>query len=504
MSLPATMDARVLSLQSPKRARSSPTRAFWANAAWLLSRRRLRRRSRRAGSVSPSPTPSPMSPAVAPSSPSSPALLPYAPSSDLDFLFNAASDSDLESLPDLTDDASICSGRSAVTPVKDPTHLSLAEDIHTPGRKVLFPWAHAHLAPRPTSVTVFDIPELVHKIIEYAHHQNTVAPHEIPGRDVDPNVLFTCLQVNRLFYNVARQLLGQQLVFSRENNLYQFLRGPARTNQSFRPRACMFSRLVGAKQPAIETFAQAIDASSLERLEVFMCPKLQPTPTLFHQALKTLVVAGSRVADDVLLTQVARRCPNLEVLDLRACERVTDCGIHAIASSCRRLVSVNLGRKRKGHLITDHSTAVLFARNPRLETVGLAGCHVSDRSLWELALHAGSSVQRLSLNNCPHITDRSLPVILHHNLMRNLSVLEIRFLAGVTNVAPIVTFKRSQHARGVFLLVETCEELLARMQECERSMDTVLSKRIYQDISDWANASDDDDTAYVQFMSSRR
>lgn len=488
--------------------------------------------------------------------------------SDLEFSFDS---SDLDLLPDLTDDASVCSA-TVVTPTKAPSleffdrtrtqlqsslqlkelksydqsqysgvnELAASSPLESPfgafespfsspfpslsatpvvSRNSSSAFASPAARPQETSpqLSIFDIPELVYKIVEYADFRNTVIPHETPPTDrnptgpppavsasSDPNILFVCLQVNRLFHTVTKQIMGQRLCFAQEHRLYQFLRQKTPESlRALRPRKLVLNRLFGANQAAMDALATDVDFSALEWLEVFMCPKLLPSESLLHPSLKTLIIAGSRVLDDALLLQVARRCPNLEVLDLRACESVTDYGIHAFGSACRNLRSVNLGRKKRGHLITDHSVCTLISHNRKLHTVGLAGCHVTDRTVWELAVRGGSALQRLLLNHCPYVTNRSLPVILHHELWRNLSVLEMCGLEAVTNVSPIVTFKRKQHARGIYLLVETCAELKRRMQQVEHQMDSTLSHRIFQDISDWANAHDEEDLAYSQLMSSR-
>lgn len=361
------------------------------------------------------------------------------------------------------------------------------------------------------TASVFDIPELVYKIIEYADYPNTVSPHNVSLGNLlhhcDRNILFTCLQVNRLFNTVAIQLLSSQIVFTKDRSLYQFVRSQSYVppERMFRPRQCILSRLFSAKQSAIDALAQTIDSSALQRIEIFMCPKLRPDESLLHTSLRTLVMAWSEVTDDSFIMEVAHRCPNLEVLDLRACEQVSDFGVYAIAMSCRNLVSVNLGRKNKGHLVTGHSLTPLFARNRRLKTVGLAGCYVSDHSLWVLAIHAGGSIEQLSLNGCPRLTNRLLPIILHHNFLPNLSVLEICFLTEITNMSPIVALKRRQHAQGSFLLVKACPVLQARIRETELSMDNVVYKRIYQDLFEWANANDEEDEdGYMRLLYQRR
>lgn len=163
-----------------------------------------------------------------------------------------------------------------------------------------------------------------------------------------------------------------------------------------------------------------------------------------------------------------------------------------VGQKCKKLKALNLGRKRRGHLITDHSVCAVALNNPNLTTVGVAGCYITDRSLWQLTLSCGKRLERLSLNNCPYISDQSIPVILHHNLLKRLTVLEIRFNTRITNFEPIIAYKRRQAARGLNVLVETCEELFVRMKEQEKHMDRLILERVVQDISEWANGKDDD------------
>lgn len=423
---------------------------------------------------------------------------------------------DSELLPDLTDDASsICS-----TPQTPSASFVFGGFLSSPPK----------LLPQPKLHRIFEIPELVFKIVEYAdyassrdladpvpirrkplsfehalllHGNETTAKlamaQEIPqpaSQSKAGSILRSCLLVNKLFYDVTRQLMGRHLVFKSQSSLYGFLsNGRAEYYRDFKPEKLVISKLYSAKQPASNRLAQLVDCSSLIWLELFMCPKLLPTISQLHSRLQTLIIPGSKVLDDLFMVQVAHKCPSLQVLDIRACENVTDCGIYALAKSCSQLTSVNFGRKSKGHLVTDHSLAPLFRHNPRLSTVGLAGCHVSDHSLWELAATCGHSLKRLSLNNCPGITNHSLPLILHNDMLKQLSVLEVRFLIRLTNIMPLVTFKRRQMSRGICVLIETCEVTLARIKQCESEIDAVFPPAIIRDIFEYVNTKDDDGDA---------
>lgn len=133
-----------------------------------------------------------------------------------------------------------------------------------------------------------------------------------------------------------------------------------------------------------------------------------------------------------------------------------------------------------------------------MNTVGLAGCHITDKTLWELTNHCNYSLERLSLNNCPLITNQSIPLILHAKYLPQLNVLEIRF-TNIDNLTPIIEFKRRQEFLGVAVLIELCERLSLRMRQQELELDKVISQRIFDDIQLWANL-DDGDSCYRELL----
>ena len=87
--------------------------------------------------------------------------------------------------------------------------------------------------------------------------------------------------------------------------------------------------------------------------------------------------------------------------------------------------------------------------------------------MWSVAVHRGSKIERLSLNNCEHLTNASIPFILPYT--PNLQILEMRGCLMITHVRPIVEFRRRWSHKGV--LIEGCELLEIRMQLCEREME---------------------------------
>lgn len=479
---------------------------------------------------------------------------------DLEFQFSTpfCSDaSDSESLPELVDDSSSPSSiQSPATPFRPRItyfdsfelplkRLSLAPAITPPkfsrfvDTPLELPFSQPILAPtyqpafsQPTPVSqpsIFEIPELVHKIIVYADAQNTVVPREktpvcrkplsyrhamlVHGNEkaakmamegaftmeeegqpqTTLSVLHTCLLVNKLFHRVTKEVLGEKLFFTDERTFNQFAATkPQHFYDGMSPKTLVLSKMFHLRQSHFNQIESKIDLSRLEWLEMYMCPKITPTLNFLQPSLKTFIVTGSKALDDSVLVEVAKRCPNLQVLDVRACENVTDHGIYSIGQTCKKLTTLNLGRKRRGHLITDHSVCAVAVNNPNLTTVGVAGCYITDRSIWQLTLTCGKRLERLSLNNCPYVSDQSIPVVLHHNLLKCLTVLEIRFVNRITNFEPIIAYKRRQAARGLIVLVETCEELFMRMRDQAKTMDRMILERVVRDISEWANGKDED------------
>jgi len=111
-----------------------------------------------------------------------------------------------------------------------------------------------------------------------------------------------------------------------------------------------------------------------------------------------------------------------------------------------------------------------------VDTLGLAGCAVSDRGIWSVATHRGPKIERLSLNNCHNLSNASIPLILQHT--PNLQVLELRGCVKITQVRPIVEFRKKYRARGV--LIEGCEVFEGRMRQCEDEMDREQRQRVME------------------------
>jgi antagonist of mitotic exit network protein 1 len=109
----------------------------------------------------------------------------------------------------------------------------------------------------------------------------------------------------------------------------------------------------------------------------------------------------------------------------------------------------------------------LIFRLTEVDTLGLAGCAVSDRGIWSIATHRGPKIERLSLNNCVNLSNGSIPFILPST--PNLQVLELRGCVKISDVRPIVKFRRKWRSRGV--LIEGCEVFEQRMRQGEDELE---------------------------------
>lgn len=387
--------------------------------------------------------------------------------------------------------------------------------------------------PHQETPTIFTIPEIVHRILSYVD-TDTVVPQE--GMAVSKRPLLighACLirqneakahqwlrhqptttvpaslsrnlsqfiLVNKLWCNVAKAIIGERVLFANERNWHQLTSQPHCHRHLNRPRLIVLHKLIHSRQHLIDLLIGA-DWSRLQWLEFYMCPKLLPPVEMLGPQVTKIVITGSKVVDDLFLEVVARKCPNLRELDLRACDLVSDAGIYQIARNCSHLHVLNLGRKHKGHLITDSSIGVVARHCRSLHTLGVAGCDITDKLVWELAAHRSDRLQRLSLNNCRLITDNSVPLILsrpHPSLFQHLAVLELGN-TSLSNWRPVIEFRRRQEYKGIAMVVEMCERLRNHYHDQEMEMDKVISQRMFSDILHWANDPNDGDMPFHSLL----
>ncbi|KAH3673690.1 hypothetical protein WICMUC_003506 [Wickerhamomyces mucosus] len=386
---------------------------------------------------------------------------------------------------------------------------------------------------------IFSIPEIVHKIIEYID-QFTVFPQEeepIRRRPLSfehalliykneetaskvwneansnevlhpsttlkmANSLHNCLLVNKLWSEITIDLISKKLFFTKESKWSEFisnvLEKKTLTRSKSNTKLFIMHKITKARQQDLEFVSKKI-SGQLEWIELYACPMILPTLSMFSGSnLKKLVLPGSKVVNDEFLINASRLCPRLERLDLRQCLQVSDRSIYHISKNCPNITSINLGRHKNSNLITDKSLYYISQNLSKIETLGLAGCAISDRGLWQIALRNSYTIQRLSLNNCVLLTNASISRIFKNGYFSNISVLEIRYINGLTDMLPLVKFKRLKYSKGKNVMIEGCELIEARMREEEWRFDMINSSTILNEISKWTNDLNDGDTNFAE------
>lgn len=307
--------------------------------------------------------------------------------------------------------------------------------------------------------------------------------------------LYNCLLVNSTWYDAAVKVLDRQIFFRSSEHWLQFARRGA-SSLSRKPRKLVLHKLGEAMQVEIDLLDTYNLGEQLEWLEFYTCAGIAPSPSLLGSQLTKIILPGCFRVNDRTMAHIAERCPQLRHLDIRACELVTDRGIKLIAKYCPQLELLNVGRTQGGEYITYKGIKHL-ARQTQLSTLGIAGCHVDDRAVWELALNRGPKLERLSFNNCSLLSDFGIPKALGY--MPNLTVLEIRGCVHITNMKPLVMFKSYRERQGQPPLIEGCEVIERRLQEATNQLHRERNNRIFNDLECWANLHEPSDN-YVHLI----
>lgn len=319
---------------------------------------------------------------------------------------------------------------------------------------------------------------------EEAWQGNTPAVVEYTGAGA-----FNCLLVNKLWHELCLRVLEARIHFHSNENWTHFARRGA-ANLRRKPKALLLHKLDRATQVELELFEQVNLGEQLEWLEFYTCPMISPTKGLLGPKLTKIVLPGCTRVSDRCLFDIAERCPQLQHLDLRACDQVSDMGVKVIARYCPQLETINVGRNFSGHRITYKSVKHL-ARLTQIKTLGLAGCDIDDRAVWELALYRSGRVERLSLNNCRLLTNDGLPRALGY--LPNLKVLEIRGCPQITNMRPIGLLKLYNERNGKYILIEGCEVTEYHIQLEIGRLRKEAHNKLCQNLTEWANRPCDSD-----------
>ncbi|KAI8601600.1 hypothetical protein EDD21DRAFT_414763 [Dissophora ornata] len=199
---------------------------------------------------------------------------------------------------------------------------------------------------------------------------------------------------------------------------------------------------------------------NLQILEFYICEKLTDRIVVAVAEncprLQQLLMPGCAKITDSGISQVALHCPRMKHLDLRACSNVSDESLFLVAKHCPELWHLNVGRVSSATKVTGRSI-VEIAKNTKLNTLGLAGCAMTDDAVIEIARYSRLGLHRISLNSCPMLTCASIRALMQ--LCPNLAVLEIKQCLLITDMATLYRFSTRR------VLVELCPELQKRLLE---------------------------------------
>lgn len=135
---------------------------------------------------------------------------------------------------------------------------------------------------------------------------------------------------------------------------------------------------------------------------------LNASPSRVSSPLQILNLCKSKITDTSLQNLVQLR--ELMEIRLQWCVGITDVGVHALVTSCRKLRIIDL----KSCCVTDRSLCSIAEQCHELRELDLSWCFaVTDAGLQCLvsASGTGSSLNKLSLVWCLQITDQSLAIL---------------------------------------------------------------------------------------------
>ncbi|CCC68321.1 hypothetical protein NCAS_0B02370 [Naumovozyma castellii] len=345
---------------------------------------------------------------------------------------------------------------------------------------------HSSQKPHP----IFQIPEIVNTILQFiVASEPTTTVSEYERRDV----LYQCLQVNKLWCFLCLKYIKDDIKFRKFENVRKFIPYSKNNEGTISPKTLSFYRLNELRQHHINEISSKIITSNLIKLQFYICPNVAPPMHWFPHFtnLQKLIITGNKKLDDTTLIRLASHIPNLITLDLRACVNVSDLGIISIAMHCPHLKLCNLGRHKNKSGITNLSLVAL-GKYTEVETIGLAGCDISDAGIWEFAKLNGNNLKRLSINNCNKLTDYSIPILIGFNYFPNLAVLEIKNLDLLTDVKWLVRFKLWKKSKNVPVLIDGGERINKLMVGEEKRIRRNNSLLALNDMTQWVNEIDNE------------
>ncbi|ORZ16664.1 hypothetical protein BCR41DRAFT_370458 [Lobosporangium transversale] len=277
-----------------------------------------------------------------------------------------------------------------------------------------------------------------------------------------------------------RRQRHESIQYRQKHQLTESIMAPEAMQRRLHERAMAVKKIVLHKLKLIED-QDIMPLTSwfhnLQILEFYICEKLTDVTVAAIAEncprLQQLLMPGCAKVTDQGISQIALHCPRMKHLDLRACSNVSDESLVLVARHCSELWHLNVGRVSAASKVTGKSI-VEIAKNTNLNTLGLAGCAMTDDAVIDIARYSRSGLHRISLNSCPMLTSASVRALMQ--LCPNLAVLEIKQCLLVTDMATLYRFSTRR------VLVELCPELQKRFLEYKVGVVTMNTSAQFNNI----------------------
>eukprot|EP00899_Mesostigma_viride_P025353 jgi/Mesvir1/6001/Mv00749-RA.1 len=148
-------------------------------------------------------------------------------------------------------------------------------------------------------------------------------------------------------------------------------------------------------------------------------------------ALESLDMSSCFSVTNETLTSIAATCPRLRELRLARCKVVTDASIIAIAEHCPLLEVLGVAECED---VSDASVIIVAERCRSFKALDAACCgRVTDESVSVLARRRSGTLRKLSVSECPGVTDAGVREIADR--CRQLRQLNVSGCTGVTDAS---------------------------------------------------------------------
>ncbi|CAG8603508.1 15778_t:CDS:2 [Cetraspora pellucida] len=167
-----------------------------------------------------------------------------------------------------------------------------------------------------------------------------------------------------------------------------------------------------------------------------------------YKKIEYINIGGLGITD-VSLKEIAHLCPNLRHLHLSNCEKITDNGICAIATSHPNMVSFSFADEEDEFVmdniaVSDTSVRIIADLCPKLQYLNVSWRYISDESICVIA-QSCPKLEQLYLEGCD-ITDKSI------SALANLCNLQKLVIADCDEISmnAIITLQNKNHTLNIF------------------------------------------------------